>query len=53
MVQDKKKGMEDANDKKGRMPGKAEEEKSSANKPGSKPSTTPNKTDSSSSRKSR
>ena len=52
MVQEKKKGMTDTSDKKGRMQ-KEEEEKSSLNKSSVKQSNTPNKTDSSNSRKSR
>jgi hypothetical protein len=50
MVQDKKKGMEDSSaDKKGRMPGKEDMDKKSS----IKPTATPNKTDTSSTRKSR
>ena len=52
MVQEKKKGMEDTSEKKGRSPGREEEERSSSKSTGKTPAT-PNKTDSSSSRKSR
>jgi hypothetical protein len=51
MVQDKRKNMNDTSDKKGRM-SKEEEDRSSMNKTPTKPTTMPNKNDSST-RKSR
>ena len=53
MVQEKKKGMEDTSEKKGRMTGRDEQDRSTANKPASKTPSMPSKNDSSSSRKSR
>ena len=52
MVQEKKKNMDEATEKKGRMQ-KEEDERASTHKTTGKPSNTPNKNDSSGSRKSR
>ena len=54
MVQEKKKGMEDSSEKKGRtQTGREEEERNSSHKTPGKAPITPNKTDTSNGRKSR